>query len=168
MHCRRRPGICFACRGALVRCAHSACLSANVRPQMTPRPLRYLKLAVLATTLWIAYLAPWPGPAWLTPLKPAIISAAFALFSLRLGVDSWPLIIFFSFTFFIHGVVDAYMHGLNPDNDLKGAPADTRNTMLHLWAVIFSPISLWAPLLFGAVAYGLGSRARSNQRLERP
>jgi len=35
-------------------------------------------------------------------------------------------------------------------DDMAGASPDTRATMLYLWAMLFSPISLWGPLLLGS------------------
>lgn len=37
-------------------------------------------------------------------------------------------------------------------------------TMLYLWAMLFSPISLWAPVVFGTLTYTLVTRFRSNNR----
>jgi len=135
---------------------------------MAPQFVRPLKLGALAATLWILYLLPWPGPVWIEPCKPAITAVAFALLSWRLGVGSWPLTIAFSLTFFFYGIADTYARSFGSAGDLAGEPPETRHAMLYLWAVLFSPISLWAPVLFGALTYGLISRLRSNNRWRGP
>jgi hypothetical protein len=129
-----------------------------------PQFLRPLKLVVLAATLWILYLVPWPGPDWIVPAKPALVAVAFAVLSSRLGVGSWPLTIAFSLTFFIHGTVEMY---LNSD-DMAGAPPGTRGGMVYLGAMLFSPVSLWAPVIFGCLTYSLMVRLRSNNRWRGP
>ncbi len=51
MHCRRRPGIRFACRGTLARSRRSARLSANVR---LPTAVPMENLIPRSTKLWLA------------------------------------------------------------------------------------------------------------------
>ena len=131
---------------------------------MAPQFVRPLKLVGLAATLWILYLIPWPGPVWVTPAKPAVIAVAFALLSWRLGVGSWLLTIVFSLTFFVHGIADYYVHSSDQGTNLAGAPPGTKESILYLWAVLFSPISLWAPLLLASLSYALVTRLRSNNR----
>jgi hypothetical protein len=134
---------------------------------MAPQFVRSLKLVALAGALWIAFVLTWPGPAWLEPLKPTIIAVVFAILSRRLRVGSWPLTIAFSLTFFFYGVVITYVTSFESGNDMAGASPDTRVTMLYLWSMLFSPISLWGPVLFGSLAYAWASRVWSNNRLER-
>jgi hypothetical protein len=134
---------------------------------MAPRLARSLKLMALAGALWIVFVLPWPGPAWVEPIKPTVIAVAFAVLSRRLRVGSWPLTITFCLMFFLYGIIVAYVTSLEPGNDMVGAPSDTRATMLYLWAMLFSPISLWGPVLFGSLAYAWASRAWSNNRLDR-
>jgi hypothetical protein len=122
----------------------------------------------LVAVLWVAYLAPWPGSGVLEPLKPTLLAVAFALLALRLGVASWPLVIAFSLTFFVHGVIAAYVQSVGPDSDFAGRSGNERGILLYLWAVIFSPISLWGPLLSGTMTYALARKGRSNIRLEQP
>jgi hypothetical protein len=132
---------------------------------MPPRPfVRALKVITLAATLWITYLLPWPGPAWVAATKPAVTAAAFAALSWRLGVGSWPLTIAFCLTFFPFGVIETHAVSFAPGTDLAGAPSDTRLWTLYLWAMLFSPISLWAPVVFGTLTYTLVTRFRSNNR----
>ena len=47
-------------------------------------------------------------------------------------------------------VVIAYVTSLQPGNDMADAPPDTRATTLYPWAMLFSPISPWGPVLFGS------------------
>ena len=135
---------------------------------MAPQFVRPLKLVILAATLWILYLVPWPGLAWIDPAKPALVAVAFAVLSWRLGVGSWPLTIVFSLTFFIHGIAAMYVHSFDPGNDMAGAPPGTRAGMLYVGAMLFSPVSLWAPVIFGSVTYALVVRLRSNNRWRGP
>lgn len=132
-----------------------------------PRLVRSLKLVALAGGLWIIYLLPWPGPDWLEPAKPTVAAVAFALVSRRLRVGSWPLTIAFSLTFFFRGVAIAYVTSFESGNDMAGASPDLRGAMLYLWAMLFSPISLWGPVIFGSLAYAWTCRTRLNSRLER-
>jgi hypothetical protein len=62
------------------------------------------------------------------------------------------------------GVIETHAVSLSPGTDLAGAPSDTRLWMLYLWAMLFSPISLWAPVVFGTLTYTLVTRLRSNNR----
>ena len=135
---------------------------------MAPQVSRALTLVTLAAALWTLYLLPWPGPGWVAITKPTVTAVAFAVLSSRLRVGSWPLTIVFCLTFFVHGVVDVYARSIGPGGDLAGEPPGTRHAMLYLWAMLFSPISLWAPVLFGALAYALVARLRSNKTLEGP
>jgi hypothetical protein len=101
-------------------------------------------------------------------IKPTVTAVAFALLSWRLDVASWPLTIAFSLTFFIHGVVAAYLNSVTPGSDLAKETPGIRAGMLYVWATFFSPISLWAPVLFGTSAYALARRLRSNNRWRGP
>ena len=133
---------------------------------MAPQLVRSVKLVALAGALWIVFVLPWPGPAWVEPTKPTVTAVAFALLSRRLRVGSWPLTITFCLMFFLYGVVIAYVTSLQSGNGLTDASPDTRATMLYLWAMLFSPISLWGPVLCGSLAYAWATRARSNNRSE--
>jgi hypothetical protein len=115
----------------------------------------------LVAVLWVVYLTPWPGSGVLEPLKPTLLAVAFALLAQRLGVASWPLVIAFSLTFFVHGIVAAYLQSAGPGSDLAGRSGNERGILLYLWAVIFSPISLWGPLLLGTMAYALALKGES-------
>jgi hypothetical protein len=134
---------------------------------MAPRLVRSLKLISLAGGLWVLYVIPWPGPVWVEPIKPTVTAVAFALLSWRLGVGSWLLTIVFNLTFFLHGLAIAYVNSFESANDMAGAAPGIRASMLYIWAMLFSPISLWGPVLFGSLAYALASRSRSNNRFER-
>ena len=134
---------------------------------MAPRLVRSLKLVALAGGLWILYVLPWPGPAWVEAMKPTVTAVAFAFLSWRLRIGSWPLTIVFSLTFFLHGLAIAYVSSFRSGNDMADASPDFRVGMLYVWAMLFSPISLWGPVLFGSLAYGWASRSRSNNRFER-
>jgi hypothetical protein len=135
---------------------------------VTPQLVRPLKLATLAATLWILYLVPWPAPAWVDMAKPATIAVAFAVLSWRLGVGSWPLTIVFSLTFFIHSAVAMYVSSFDPTANPAGATTGTRAGIVYFGAILFSPITLWAPVLFGALAYAFATRLRSNNRWRGP
>jgi hypothetical protein len=94
-------------------------------------------------------------------------AVAFALLSWHLRIGSWPLTIVFSLTFFLYAVAIAYASSFAPGSELAGAPPGLRAGMIYFSAVLFSPISLWGPVLFGSLAYAWASRTRSNIRLER-
>ena len=128
-------------------------LNFTVTPQpMAPHVARALKLVTLAATLWVLYLLPWPGPAWVDITKPALTAVAFAVLSWRLGVSSWPLTIVFCLTFFPFGVIQTHARLV----DMPNAPQDERSQwVLYVWAMLFSPISLWAPVIFGTLTYAL-------------
>jgi hypothetical protein len=134
---------------------------------MAPQLVRPLKLLALAGVLWGLFVLPWPGPAWLEPIKPTVTAVAFALLSRRLRVGSWPLTIAFCLMFFVYGVVVAYVTSVEPGNDMARASPDTRVTMLYLWAMMSSPLSLWGPVILGSLAYAWASKAWSNNRLGR-
>jgi hypothetical protein len=132
---------------------------------MTVQSQRRLKLLALAGVLWIGYLAPWPGPWWLEPAKPSIVAIAFALLSVGLGVGSWPVTIVFSLTFFVYGIVVAGFSSMGTNGNLAGESVGMMTAMLYLWSILFSPISLWAPVLFGTGAYAAACKLRPNMRL---
>lgn len=122
---------------------------------MTAKQTHYLKLSVLAALLWILYLVPWFPLAWVEPLKPTITSVAFVVLAQRLRVASWPVVVAFSLAFFVEGIAEAYANSptlREPSSD--GFPV-SRPMMLALWAVLFSPVSLWGPVLFSAMVYGV-------------
>jgi hypothetical protein len=132
---------------------------------MTERLARSLKVVALVVALWLPFLMPGHGPAWLWPVGPTITAVAFALLSWYLRIGSWLLTIVFSLTFFLYAVAIAYASSLAPGSELAGAPPGLRAGMIYFSAVLFSPISLWGPVLFGSLAYAWASR--SNIRLER-
>jgi hypothetical protein len=134
---------------------------------MTQRLARSLKVVALVVALWLPFLMPWHGPDWWGPLAPTMTAVAFALLSGYLRIGSWPLTIVFSLTFFLCDVAIAYASSLIPGYELAGAPPGLRAGMIYLSAVLFSPISLWGPVLFGSLAYAWTSPSRSNNRLER-
>lgn len=120
---------------------------------MTPKSVHYLKLLTLVATLWVLYLVPRPTVAWLEPLKPTAISLAFTILAHRLRVASWPVVVAFSLTFFAEGVAEAYINGPATHETPSGNLPDDRVMMLALWAALFSPVSLWGPILFSVLAY---------------
>ena len=122
---------------------------------MTPKHVHYLKLAALAATLWILYLVPWFPAPWAESLKPTIISVAFAVSAHRLRVASWPVVVAFALTFFVEGVTEVYVNSPALHETPQDSAPDNRALMLTLWSVIFSPISLWGPILFSTLVYGL-------------
>jgi hypothetical protein len=93
-------------------------------------------------------------------IKPTLTAVAFALLSWQVGVGSWPLTIAFSLTFFLHGVATTYLESVAPGSDSAKETPGVRAGMLYVWAMLFSPISLWAPVLFGTSAYALARRLR--------
>jgi hypothetical protein len=113
-------------------------------------------------------LVPWPGVlGYMEPAKPTLLAVVFALVAHRLGVASWPLVVTFSLTFFLYSFAAFYfspgMRGVD-----QPAPGDhTRVAVSYLGAVLFSPITLWGPLLLGCGAYAVARRWWSNHRFER-
>jgi hypothetical protein len=136
---------------------------------MNPRTRRFVTLSTVAALLWIASLVPWPGVlGYLEPAKPTLIAIAFALTVHRLGVASWPLVVAFSLTFFIFSTAMFYF-----SPDLRGADvsdrSDNNRVLLTCFGtVLFSPITLWGPLLFGCGAYAIALRLWSNRRSVSP
>jgi hypothetical protein len=134
---------------------------------MTPRTRRSATLLALAGGIWIAGLVPWPGVlVYMEPAKPTLLAMVFALAAHRLGVASWPLVVTFSLTFFLYTFAVFYfspdMRGVDPP-----VPGDhTRVAISYLGAVLFSPITLWGPVLLGCGAYAV-ARRWSNNRFER-
>ena len=99
--------------------------------------------------------------------KPALLAAVFSAVSFRMRVDSWPLTIAFSLTFFLESIVELVVSSYNPSNDLS-RPPDARNILVYLGAMIFSPFTLWAPMIFGTSTYAIlrrfGLSFRGNGR----
>lgn len=94
-------------------------------------------------------------------------TAAFALSAYRLGVASWPLVLAYSFTFLIFSFAMFYF---SPDmrDAAELAPGEHISIAAsYFGAVLFSPITLWGPLLFGCGSYALARRLWPNNRLER-
>lgn len=136
---------------------------------MTAQIRRLAILLPLAGAIWITGLIPWPGVlGYVEPAKPTILSVAFALTAHRLGVASWPLVVAFSLTFLIYSFAMFYFSpdasGL--DKSISGEGA--RLAASYIGTVIFSPITLWGPLLFGCGSYALARWLWSTNRLERP
>jgi hypothetical protein len=131
---------------------------------MSPRTHRSIKVLGLCGTLWVVCLAPWPGPAWLEATKPALLAAIFSLVSYRLGIDSWPLTIAFSLTFFLYSVAEFLGTAYYPGSDLSALPADATSPLVYLGVMALSPISLWAPVIFGTSTYAIIRRFGSNLR----
>ena len=100
----------------------------------------------------------WPGVAWIEPAKPAILSALFVLLSCRLRVDSWPLTIAFSLSFFIYSAVAMFASSYNPTNDVAHEPLGTKGVFVYFGVMIFSPVSLWAPVILGTSSYAVVQR----------
>jgi hypothetical protein len=71
------------------------------------------------------------------------------------SVASWPVVVAFSLTFFVEGIAAVYVNSPALHEPPSEALPDTRVMMLTLWAVLFSPISLWGPVLFGVLTYGV-------------
>jgi hypothetical protein len=122
---------------------------------MTPKRIHILKLAALTATLWTLYLVPWLPLLGLEPLKPTLISVAFAVLAHRLRVAAWPVVLTFSLSFFVEGIAEVYFNSPTLHNASTGSLPDNRIPMLALWAVLFSPISLWGPVLSSALTYGV-------------
>ena len=135
---------------------------------MNSRIRRLAILLPLAGTIWITGLIPWPGVlGYLEPAKPTILTVAFALTTHRLGVASWPLVVSFSLTFFIYSFAMFYFSRDASYVDESIAGGSARLAASYFVAVIFSPITLWCPLLFGCGSYALARRLWSTNRLER-
>lgn len=110
----------------------------------------------------------WPGLAWIEPEKPAILATVFVFLSWRLRVDSWPLTIAFSLSFFIYGAVAMLASSYNPSNDLAHEPLGTKSVFVYFGIMILSPISLWAPVILGSSSYAMIRRLRPNARRSGP
>ena len=130
---------------------------------MAPRHIQRLKLIGLTVILWSLYLAPWQGPWWAEPLKPTLTALAFVILSRSLGFSSWPLTIAFSLSFFLVDLLMASVQGLGSRGDLSQTPRETQGLTLYLSAVIFSPITLWGPLIVGTSTYALLCAFRSSK-----
>jgi len=126
---------------------------------------RSVVLVLLAGVLWIASLVPWPGfLGYLDPAKPTLVAIAFALAAHRLGVASWPLVITFSLTFFFYSIAIFYFSPDMRDIDTSVPGVQTRMAATYVGALIFSPITLWGPVLLGCGAYAVVRRRWSNFR----
>src|SRR5271156_1619192 len=130
---------------------------------MTPRVRRSAILLPLAAVLWIAGLIPWPGlVGYLDPAKPTLLAIVFALTAHRLGVASWLLVVTFSLTFFIYSFVVIYFSADLRAIDQSVLGDHSRSALAYFGAVLFSPITLWGPLLLGCGAYAVVRRRWSN------
>ena len=135
---------------------------------MAPRARRSAILLALAGGILIAGIVSWPGVlGYMEPAKPTLLAMVFALAAHRLGVASWPRVVTFSLTFFIYSFAMFYF-----SPDMRGIdrpfPGDhTRVTLSYFGAVLFSPITLWGPLLLGCGSYAVARRWWSNKRFER-
>jgi hypothetical protein len=135
---------------------------------MTPRTRRFAVLLSVTALLWIAGLVPWPGVlGYLEPAKPSVIAMAFALIVHRLRTASWPLVVAFSLTFFLYNVVMLYYIPDLRHTGMPGAGDDTRVFLTYFGAIVFSPITLWGPMLFGCGAYAVALRLWPNRQVER-
>ena len=128
---------------------------------MSPRILRSLKVLGLGGVLWVVCLVPLPGPPWLETVKPALLAAVFSIVSCRVNVDSWPLIIAFSLTFFIYTVIDLIVGAYLPTHGDSAVTLDASGPLVYLAIVTLSPVSLWAPVISGASTYAI-IRKRSS------
>jgi hypothetical protein len=135
---------------------------------MTPRVRRFALLSSLVALLWIASLLPLPGVfGYLEALQPTLVAIAFALAAHRLRVASWPLVVAFNLTFFLYSVAAFYFSPdfRGPDSGANGD--NTRVLATYLGTMVFSPITLWGPLLFGCGAYAFARRIWANRPVER-
>jgi hypothetical protein len=96
--------------------------------------------------------------------KPAVLAATFSVVSYRLRIHSWPLTIAFSLTFFLYSVVEFLVTAYSPGHELSTLPLDATSPLVYLAVMAFSPITLWAPLTVGALAYAIVRRVGSNLR----
>ena len=125
-------------------------------------------LLALAGGIWLAGIVPWPGVlGYMEPAKPTLLAIVFALAAHRLRVGSWPLVVTFSHMFFLYSFAVFYF-----SPDMRGVdqavPGDhARVAMSYYGALLFSPITLWGPVLLGCGAYAAARRWWSNNRLER-
>jgi hypothetical protein len=128
---------------------------------MAPRHIHRLKIAGLTLALWILYFAPWPDWPWIEPLRPTSTALAFVIMAWWLGVDSWPLTIVFCVSFFFVDFLMTYVRDFGPSGELSKEPPEAQGMMLYLNMVVFSPVTLWGPALFGASAYAMLRKIRS-------
>jgi len=125
---------------------------------MTPCARRSAILLALAAGIWNAGFLLWPGVlGYMEPAKPTLLAIVFAVAAHRLGVASLPLVVTLSLTFFIYTFAVFYfspdMHGVE-----QPVPDDhARVAMSYFAAVLFSPITLWGPLLLGCGSLRGGS-----------
>jgi hypothetical protein len=130
---------------------------------MPPPRDRYVKLSALTAVLWAIYLVPWPVPDAITIALPTILAATFALLAHRLGLATWGLVLTFSATFFLHSVVAMYFGTAPPAGNLAATDSEMRLGMTYLGALLFSPFTLWGPVVGSCLAYAAARRARSNK-----
>jgi hypothetical protein len=128
---------------------------------MAPRHIHRLKIAGLTLVLWNLHFAPWPDLLWIEPLRPTLMALAFVVLAWWLRVDSWPLTIVFCISFFFVEFLLTYVENLGPGGDLSQEPRETQGFMLYLITIVFSPVTLWGPVLFGASAYAMLRKVRS-------
>ena len=92
---------------------------------------------------------------------------AFALAAHRLDVASWPLVVAFSLTFFLHSIVMLYFTPGLRDAVIPGESDNARALLTYFAAILFSPITLWGPLLFGCGGYAVALRIWPEHRVGR-
>jgi hypothetical protein len=131
---------------------------------MSPGTYRAIKVLGLCGMLWVLCLVPWPGPSWFEATKPAILAATFSVVSCRLRIDSWALTIAFSLTFFLYSVAELLVSAYYPSSNPSGSSSDAQSMMVYFGAMVLSPISLWAPVIFGTSTYAVMRRVGSNLR----
>jgi hypothetical protein len=61
-------------------------------------------------------------------------------------------------------LTEVYVNSPALNKPPSDSPPENRVMMLTLWAVLFSPISLWGPVLFGILTYGV-LRGRTDVHL---